>query len=347
MDGVSLPKSCGRYWAENTWEINSFVRKAISDLGINGMLTYYNPIWSWTDAWSFGAKGGGSTIQMIGWTEGYYDTYHTPLDSIDMQSEDVINMVLKFYVLMATRAVHALVVPIDFVPTVDWAAGYLSAERTTMPSSQADAMDDASEALAELRASAVAANAYAAELKDAYAKANSPGKKAQIWALADELNSALIDARRIITPYTLGEGGTMGSWDVFLRSDQHSHDYSFVNSAIKWLGRGNMMQAFWSLESVYTMEWGKYFGRETYVKTFDDMVNAYMYWGDDFDQQQMYVDVHGIYLGLKSGDLSKADAASQLTWIRDNQLIPWFAEDVATLEWAWSEAGMTLDAAVP
>jgi len=347
MDGVSLPKTSGRYWAENTWELNSFVKKTISDLGINGMLTYYNPIWSWTDAWSFGAKGGGSTVQMIGWTEGYYDTYHTPLDSIDIQSEDVINMVLKFYVLMATRAVHALVVPIDFVPTVDWAAGYLSAERAKMPASQTDGIDAASEALAELRASAVVANVYAAELRDAYDKTNSPGKKAQIQALADEFNRELIDARRVITPYTLGEGGTMGSWDVFLRSDQHSHDYGFVNSAIGWLERGNMMRVLRSLESVYTMEWGKYFSRETYVKTFDDMVNAYMYWGDDFDQQQNYVDVHGIYLGLKSGSLSKADALSQLTWIRDYQLVPWFAEDVATLEWAWSEASMILVAAVP
>lgn len=346
MDGVSLPKSSGRYWAENTWEINSFVWKTITDLGLNGPLTFYNPIWSWTDAWSFGAKGGGSTIQMIGWTEGYYDTYHTPLDSIEIQSPDVLNMVLKFYVLMATRAVHALVVPLDFVPTVDWAAGYLTAEKATMPASQAAGIDAAAAALEELRRSAAAANAYAASLEDAYAKATSPGKKAQIWSLADELNRALIDARRIITPYTLGEGGTMGSWDVFLRSDQHSHDYGFVDSAIKWLGRDNMMQATLSLESVYTMEWGKYFSRPTYVKTFDDMVNAYMYWGDDFDQQQMYVDVHGIYLGLKSGSMSKADAIDQLTWIRDNQLEPWFAEDIATLEWAWSEAASILDAAV-
>ncbi|HEX9909199.1 MAG TPA: hypothetical protein VGB78_12175, partial [Thermoplasmata archaeon] len=179
-----------------------------------------------------------------------------------------------------------------------------------------------------------------------YAEADSDAEKEQLWMLADKLNKALIDARRIITPYTLGEGGTMGSWDVFLRTDQHSHDYGFVDAAINWLAKNRVMKATWSLESVYTMEWGKYFSRATYVETFDSMVNTYMYWGDDFDQQQMYVDVQGIYLGLKDGSMSKADALSQLIDIRDNQLVPWFAEDIATLEWAWTDAKAIIDAEV-
>jgi len=346
LDGVSLPKSSGRYWAENTWELNGFVQDTINDLGLNGMLAYYNPIWSWTDAWSFGAKGGGSAVQMIGWTEGYYWTYHTQLDAIEIQSEDVINMVLKFYVLMATRAVHALVIPVDFVPTCDWAAGYLATEKTTMPASQDAGIDAASASLAALRESAVAANEYAAELETMYANAKGPGKKDQIQAMADEFNRALIDARRIITPYTLGEGGLMGSWDVFLRSDQHSHDYGFVDAAIAWLNKNHVNNALTALESVYTMEWGKYFSRETYVQTFDSMVNSFMYWGDDFDQQQMYVDVHGIYLGLRDGTMSKADALSQLVYIRDYQLVPWFEEDIRTLDWAWAEATLILSGAV-
>ena len=345
LDGVSLPKSSGRYWSENTWEVNGLVQDAINDLGINGMLTYYNPIWSWTDAWSFGAKGGGSAIQMIGWTEGYYWTYHTQLDSIEIQSEDVLNMVLKFYVLIATRTVHALVIPLDFVPTCDWASGYLWTESTIM-TSQKEAIAAASAALADLREQAVAANAYKAKLESMYANARSPAEKQAIWEMADEFNRALIDARRIITPYTLGEGGTMGSWDVFLRSDQHSHDYGYVNSAIGWLTKNRVPNALTALESVYTMEWGKYFSRETYVKTFDDMVNAFMYWGDDFDQQQMYVDVDAVYLGLKDGSMSRADAIDQLTWIRDSQLTPWFAEDIMTLEWAWTESAAILAGAL-
>jgi Iap family predicted aminopeptidase len=346
MDGVSMPRASGQYWAENTWELNGFVKQAIKDVGLGGLLTNYNPIWSWTDAWSFGAKGGGSTVQMIGWENGYDWTYHTALDSFDIQSKAVLNMVLKLYVLMASRAVHALVLPMDFVPTCDWAAGYLAAEKTTMPASQAANIDAASKALSSLRASAQTVNAYAAALKNAYAIAKGPAEKAQIEARADALNRALIDARRIITPYTLGEGGTMGSWDVFLRSDQHSHDYGFVNAAVNWLKKSQESKALKSLENVYTMEWGKLYSRETYLRTLDDMTNVFMYWGDDFDQQQMYVDVQGVYLGLKDGTMTNADAIHQLSWIDDNQLVPWFAEDVGTLSWAWTEGSAILTGAV-
>ena len=345
MDGVSFKKSSGRYWAENTWEINGFVAKGISDLGLTGTLSYYNPVWSWTDAWSFAAKGGGSAIEMIGWSTGFDVIYHTQLDSIEAQDPAVLRMVLRFYGLLATRAVHALVVPLDFVPTCDWAAGYLASERRTVPS-EASNIDAASAVLASLRTQAVAANAYAAELTKRYAEATTPEEKAAIWEMADEFNAALIGARRIITPYTLGEGGTMGSWDVFLRSDQHAHDYGLVNAAVASLGKNRVNNALAALESVYTMEWGKYYSRETYRNTIDDMVHTYMYWGDDFDQQQMYVDVHGVYLGLKDGSMSPEDARAQLLWIRDNQLVPWFEEDLGTLQWAWNEGAGILAGAV-
>jgi len=66
-----------------------------------------------------------------------------------------------------------------------------------------------------------------------------------------------------------------------------------------------------------------------------------MYWGDDFDQQQAYVDVHAIHRALESGgDLAKAMAA--LEAIRQTQLIPWLEEDLGKLAWAWQEAAGTL-----
>jgi hypothetical protein len=120
-----------------------------------------------------------------------------------------------------------------------------------------------------------------------------------------------------------------------------------VNAAVNWLKKNQESNALKSLESVYTMEWGKFYSRETYVRTLDDMVNVFMYWGDDFDQQQKYVDVQGIYLGLKDGSMTRADAISQLTWIVNNQLVPWYAEDVGTLEWAWSDSSAILAGAVP
>ena len=91
------------------------------------------------------------------------------------------------------------------------------------------------------------------------------------------------------------------------------------------------------------MEWGRHFSRHTYLTLFDAMVNTFMYWGDDFDQQQAYVDVQGIYLGLKDGSVTKADALRDLTWIRDAQLLPWFQEDLRTLAWAWTLAAAVLD----
>lgn len=345
MDGVSFKKVSGRYWVENTWELNGFVQKALSDLGVSGQVGYYNPIWSWTDAWSFGAKGGGSTVQVM-WPAGFDPYYHTQIDDMPLQSPEPFDLVLRLYTLMAIREVHALVIPEEFQYTVDWAAGYLKSEKMTVPSEAGNINEDLA-ALSALRAQAVAANEYAASLNAQYAAAKSPVQKAAVWEKANALNKVLIDARRIITPWTLGEGGLMGSWDVFLRSDQHAHDLGLVNSAITALGKGQIANAMTALGSVYTMEWGKYFDREAYLDTFNNMMNTFMYWGDDFDQQQAYVDVHWIYLGLKYGSLAGSDALNALTSIRDNQLIPWFEADLDVQAWAWTTSAGILDAGIP
>ncbi len=344
LDGVSLPKVSGKYWAENTWELNSFVQSAITDLGIGNVLGWYNPIWSWTDAWSFGAKGGGSTVQMISWEAGYDWIYHTQLDTIEVQSQDVLNMVLKLYILMATRATHALVIPVDMVPTTDWAAGYLVSEKAVMPASEGQKIDAALASLATLRADASAANAYGAAISAAYEKAK-PSERGALEAQADALNHALIEARRIVTPWTLGEGGTMGSWDTFLRSDQHAHDYKYVSLAIGKLTRNSLAGAATALEGVYGMEWGKYFSLYTYQKTLYDMQDVFMYWGDDFDQQQAYIDVGPVYHGLRDGSMNKADALAQLTAIRDTQLLPWYEADLLVMSGAWTQGGAILAAA--
>jgi hypothetical protein len=344
MDGVSFKKTSGRYWVENTWELNSWVYKGLDDLGLSGQVGFYNPIWSWTDAWSFAAKGGGATIQVM-WPYGFDPYYHTQVDDMPLQDHESFDIVLQFYTLMAIRGSHALVIPMEFQYTVDWAAGYLKSEKMTVPS-EAERINADLAALSALRKQAVAANAYGADLTAQYAAAKTKAQKDAVQLKADALNRALIDARRIITPWTLGEGGLMGSWDVFLRSDQHAHDYGFVNQAITQLSKNQVANALAALGSVYTMEWGKYFSRATYLDTFNAMVNTYMYWGDDFDQQQMYVDVQGIYLGLQDGSMSKADAISSLTNIRDSQLLPWFEADLGVQQWAWTTSAGILDAAV-
>lgn len=343
MDGVSFLKASGRYWVENTWEVNGFLGKAISDYGMTGAVGYYNPVWSWTDAWSYAAKGGGSAIQMQ-WMAGFDSYYHTQFDDMSMQSHDTLDTVLKLDGLLAIRATHALVLPLEFQYTCDWAAGYLKAEKMTVPSEKAN-FDKAVAALSVLRSQAVAANAYAAKLTADYAAAKPGPQKDAIWQKANELNRALIDARRIITPWTLGEGGLMGSWDVFLRSDQHVHDIGYVASAIAALSKGQVGNAVSALGNVYTMEWGKYFSRESYLDTFDSMSFGYMYWGADFDQQQAYVDVQAIYSGLQDGSMSTRVALAELRGIMSTQLIPWLETDLAAMTQAWSTAAGILDAA--
>ena len=345
MDGVSFTRSSGRYWIENTWETNSLVYKAISDLGVGGMVSYYNPIWSWTDAWSFGAKGGGSAIQMM-WMAGFDPYYHTQLDNMAVQGHELLDLVLKLHGLIAMRAANALILPLDLTATCDWAAARLKSEKMTVPA-EAKNIDKALSALSWLRAQAVAANSYGQMLSDMYAKATTPKEQAAIRAKANELNRAIIDARRIITPWTLGEGGVMGSWDVFLRPDQHVSDLGYVNSAITALSKGQVGNAVSALSNVYTMQWGKYFSLQTYEDEMDSMDECFMYWGDDFDQQQAYVDGYGIYFGLKDGTMSKSAALDALKNIKNTQLVPWLEADLNTLAWAWGDAAAILDAGVP
>jgi hypothetical protein len=97
---------------------------------------------------------------------------------------------------------------------------------------------------------------------------------------------------------------------------------------------------------VYTMGWGHLFSPETYATAMSWMVAEPWYWGSDFDQQQAYVDVYWIWAGLKDGILPAADAISALEDIKQTQLIPWLEEDLAKLEWAYSEAAEVLEAVV-
>ncbi len=336
MDGVSLVKPSGKYWVENTWELNPFVAKGISDLGFTGSVGYYNPVWSWTDAWSFAAKGGGSAIQLM-WVNGYDATYHTQLDDMAEQSPDTIDTTLQLHALWAIRGANALVMPIELQYTVDWAIAELQAEKAVVPA-QAAGFDSAIAAAGVLREKAVAANTLAAQIRTDYAKAGTPAAKAAVQARADALNRLLVDARRVVTSWTFGEGGLMGSWDVFLRSAQYVHDLGYVNKAIAALAKGQTGNAVAALENVYTMEWGRYCSRATYLEILREMVDEPLYWGGDFGQQQSYVDVQGIYLGLKSGSLSRTAALGDLRSMVNGQLTPWLAGDLTDLQTAYTEA---------
>jgi hypothetical protein len=265
-----------------------------------------------------------------------------------MQDMATLSWVLQLHTLLAIRATHAFVLPIEFQYTVDWAAGLLKTEKMSIPS-EAVNIDKDTAALSSLRTQAIAANSYGASLTAQYAAAKNPAQKKALWDKANAFDKALIDARRIITPWTLGEGGMMGSWDVFLRSEQNAHDLGLLNKAITALEKGQTGVATTTLESIYTMEWGKYFSREIYVSIYDQMMpgTSYMYWGGDFDQQQKYIDVQGVWLGLKDGSITDAGALATLKDIRSSQLVPWYETALAAQASAWTNAAGLLDVAVP
>lgn len=275
------------------------------------------------------------------WTAGYDAIYHTQLDDVSLVSTQPVRLILRLYALMAVRADRALVLPLDLSETTAWAGPSLEAQADAVPD-LATSFDRAAGALGELELAAEAANAAADDLRAAFAGATTEGERSAIRADADLLNGALLDARRIVTTWTLGEGGTMGSWDVFLRSEQHVRDLVRVETAISALRAGRVPTALRALGKVSSMEWGRLFSPETYRATMDSMIGREMYWGDDFDQQQAYVDVHGIYLGLKEGTLSTSDAIEELASIRRTELRPWLREDLESLRTAWREAAATL-----
>ncbi len=345
MDGVSLMKPSGKYWVENTWEVNGMVAQGIKDLGLTGAVGYYNPVWSWTDAWSYAAKGGGSAIQLMS-VAGYDATYHTQLDNMAIQSPATIDLTLNLHTLWAIRATHALVIPVELQYTVDWTVAELTAEKAKVPA-QAAAFDAAIAAAGALRTQALAANAYAAELTNAYAAARNDAERAAVFAAAGALNCALIDARRWVNEWTFGEGGLMGSWDVFVRSAQYVHDLGYVDQAISALAKHQVGNALAALENVYTMEWGRYYSRGTYLELLREMMDVHLYWGGDFGQQQSYVDVQGVYLGLKDGTLSASGALATLRGIANDQLTPWLQGDLAELQTAYVAGAAILAGAVP
>ena len=333
-DMIGSDRTNQPYWLENSPEINDFVKAAIADSKVDATWCY--PVYPYTDSWSFTAIGGGSTV-WAAWVADSEPYYHTQLDDITQSSPESMIDMLNLFGLMATRSDRALVLPIDFIPTLNWIATGLMSQIPSVPS-EAALFDRAYEALGSLREQTMLVNGYAKDLRDAYHDASTEEERALIAAEAGVLNDALIDARRIINTWSIGQGGSMGSWDTFVRTAQHVHDYIGLDDAITDLSSGSTNNALTALQSIYTMEWAPLCSPETYDLLMSWMINDNMYWGDDFDQQQTYLNVYWIYLGLLDETLSDSEAQVILKDMRDDLLIPWLQEDLLTLEWAWTEA---------
>jgi len=120
-------------------------------------------------------------------------------------------------------------------------------------------------------------------------------------------------------------------------------DYINLNDAIADLSCGSTNNAIKALQGIYTMDWATLCSLETYDLVMSWMTSDEMYWADDFDQQQAYLEVYWVYLGLLDETLSDSEAQLTLEDMRDNLLAPWLQDDLRTLEWAWAEAADILD----
>ena len=169
LDMLSLKKSSGRYWIEQSPEANDFVSQAVADLGYASMIGYYNPIYSWVDGWSFYAKGGATSMNIL-WVTNADEIYHTQLDTMEFVDPEPLRISLDLYTLLGMRADHAMVLPINLLETIDWAADFLSSDVDSAPS-ESEYFAAASTALEYLREQVIAVNEYAADLTTAYARA--------------------------------------------------------------------------------------------------------------------------------------------------------------------------------
>jgi hypothetical protein len=280
------------------------------------------------------------------WVGNQDELYHTQLDNMDLADPEPLKIVMDMYTLLGMRADGALVLPLDMMHMVDYAAGYLASD-SALASGDCKYFEEASAALEELRTQVAAVNDYAAMLLEEYASADSDAEREAIDAEARALNLILYSARKTVNTWTMGEGGTMGSWDVFPREHQHSNDIGAINEALAALKRGRVQNALGALETVYSMEWGRVCSPEVYNTIMSWMWNDELYWGGEWDQQQAYVNVHWIYLGLKDGTMTIEDAKAALMDVKKTQLQPWLQEDLMTLESAWLEAAGMLASAVP
>jgi hypothetical protein len=256
-----------------------------------------------------------------------------------------MKIALRLYTLLGMRASQCLVLPVNILDMANYAQSYLTSD-AALASGDVGYFAQAQSALDGLKAELTAVNAYSDSLLSAYAAAKNDAQRASIEEQANVLNDALYVARKTMNTWTMGEGGTMGSWDVWPREHQHCNDIGAINTALAALSKGRTAKALSALEIVYDMEWGHLVTNATYNWILDSMYNDVMYWGGEWDQQQAYVSVLWIYNGLKDGTLSDAGASAALNGIKTTQLDPWLLQDLVDLQTAWLSVTSTLGTVV-
>jgi len=101
----------------------------------------------------------------------------------------------------------------------------------------------------------------------------------------------------VINVWSLGEGGTAGSWDVFLRTHQHAHDINYLDAAVTALQRGLTAKALkaWKVFTPWNGVTG--FNRSAYLTVLAWMNESDQYWGAVWDHNRIMSMFKGYILG--------------------------------------------------
>ena len=327
-----------------SWEIADFASATLADTGIYSTVEV-TPIvpTPWTDEWSYSAIGGASNICCGVVDHGFISRYHTQLDDLTTLGDSPVPDFVQAYALLGLRADHQLAMPFDFTTLADNIALELNWHESLVPY-QPDWFSGARNALDEMRAAAVILQADAAQLEVDYAAAEGDDERAAIELELDALNLKMFGARKILLRWTVGHGGSWGFDSTFLRTQQHAVDLAQVDEAIDALSQvpPDTNAALGALGYVNNMETATPFSAATYAKSMSDMINDNMYWGDDFDQQQKYVDVYSLYTGLRDTTMRISMVLAELRSIKETELLPWLEEDLNTLRDQWHLAAVVV-----
>jgi Iap family predicted aminopeptidase len=343
MDVVDLQEFSYVY-VSASWEIADFVETTFLDTGIFGSVYVDAKVPTpWTDEWSYSAIAGASNVCCGPVAQTYNEIYHTQLDNMASLGSTWVPDFIQAYAVLGLRADHQLALPFDFTTLTD-SVGLDLDSHDSLVSEHPEWFTAARDALSELASVALVIQAEAAQLVLDYEAAQSQGERDAIALQLDAVNAKMFEARKIILRWTAGHGGSWGYDDSFLRTKQHAVDLAQVDAALAALQQPvpNIAAALVALGYVNNMETATAFSAETYAQTMADMINGDMYWGDDFDQQQAYADVYGIFAGLRDATLSAQDAATALQAIKDTDLLPWLEADLTALEENWSLAAVKL-----
>lgn len=320
-----------------TPEISSLMPRLLKDLELDDRIFMAFDYPSFSGGWIFGPVAGGSSIEIFTIMPGFGATVsHTNLDTPDRLSDENLLAGLQINVLGASRLNGALFYPINLAKLAQWSLREMAQHEIK-----------ASEPLlaSDFRAAATALES----LKDSYldllvnvieplekefrGRATTPERRAEIRAIADRVNAALIAVRQEVSHFVWGTGTSMAGWIGFFRTLQHADDLGPLNSGLALLAEGRLKEALRSLEGINFLDWAHKFSKSTHDAMIGEQFEN-LYWGAEWGQQQEYVFIFDEYATLRDiaegGSGSLAFVGDGLARARED-LVAFIREDLRNI----------------